>query len=214
MPTDAPREPPPPPAAGDVGAVVVAGVSGSGKSTIGLMIAKRLGWVYVDGDDLHPWKNVYSMHHGRALTDADRDPWLERCADLLENHVASGVPVVLACSALKSRYRRRLRRDPETLIVHLACSREELIRRLTGRTGHFFDPRLLDSQFAALEPPTPGDGTLLIDGDASMEEVVDDVVRLITRPADRAARQAQLAGQAARQAAGDQSALPDWGARW
>ena len=117
------------------------------------------------------------------------------------------MPVVLACSALKSRYRRRLRRDRETLIIHLACSREELIRRLTGRTGHFFDPGLLDSQFAALEPPSPGDGTLLVDGDAAEEEVTDDIVRLITRPADRAAREAL-------QAAGGASALPGWGERW
>ncbi|NNJ26161.1 gluconokinase [Alienimonas chondri] len=201
------RSEPPPPPADAVGAVVVAGVSGCGKSTIGLRIAKRLGWVYVDGDDLHPWINVYSMHHGHPLTDEDRDPWLERCADLLENHVANGIPVVLACSALKSRYRRRLRRDPETLIVHLACSREELIRRLSDRGDHFFDPTLLDSQFAALEPPTPGDGTLLVDGDASMEEVVDDIVRLITRPEDRAAREIE-------QDAGSTSALPGSGERW
>ncbi|QDT14368.1 gluconokinase [Alienimonas californiensis] len=200
-------EPPPPPAADEVGAVVLAGVSGCGKSTVGKMVARRLGWAFVDGDDLHPWKNVYSMHHGRALTDADRDPWLERCADLLENHVANGVPVILACSALKSRYRRRLRRDAETLLIHLACSREELIRRLGGRTGHFFDPSLLDSQFAALDPPTPGDGTLLVDGDADMEEVTNDIVRLITRPADRAARLAA-------QGTGAASALPGGGERW
>ncbi|MEM9703225.1 MAG: gluconokinase, GntK/IdnK-type [Planctomycetota bacterium] len=205
-------EPPPPPSAGSVGAVVVAGVSGSGKSTIGLKIAKRLGWVYVDGDDLHPWINVYSMHQGRALTDAHRDPWLERCADLLENHVANGVPVVLACSALKSRYRRRLRRDPETLIVHLACSRAELVRRLSARKGHFFDPSLLDSQFAALEPPKPGDGTLLVDGDAPMDEVVDDVIRLIEHPADRDARRTLQEDDANRH--GDVSALPGWGERW
>ena len=202
MPTPAPPAAPPPlPTAGEVGAVVVAGVSGCGKSTVGLRVAKRLGWVYVDGDDLHPWINVYAMHHGRPLTDADRDPWLERCADLLENHVRNGVPVVLACSALKSRYRRRLRRTRETLIVHLACSRAELKRRLGGRTGHFFDPALLDSQFAALEPVTPGDGTVLVDGDAPPEEVADDIVRLITRPADRAARDAR-------------PALPAWGERW
>ncbi|MFH5806443.1 gluconokinase [Alienimonas sp. DA493] len=207
MSVSARSDPPPPPAAGEVGAVVLAGVSGCGKSTIGKRVARRLGWVFVDGDDLHPWINVYSMHHGRPLTDADRDPWLERCADLLENHVANGVPAILACSALKSRYRRRLRRDAETLIIHLACSREELIRRLGGRAGHFFDPSLLDSQFAALEPPTPGDGTLLVDGDADEEEVTDDIVRLITRPADRAARlEAQGTGRA--------STLPGRGERW
>ena len=208
--SERPPEPPPLPAAGEVGAVVIAGVSGCGKSSVGLVVAKRLGWVYVDGDDLHPWINVYSMHHGKPLTDADRDPWLERCADLLENHVASGVPVVLACSALKSRYRRRLRRSKQTLIVHLACSREELIRRLSGRTGHFFDPRLLDSQFAALEPATPGDGTVLVDGDADIEEAADDIIRLISRPADRAAR---LSAQAAR-AGTAASPLPGRGERW
>ena len=186
-------EPPPIPLAGRVGAVVIAGVSGCGKTTVGLLVARRLGWVFVDGDDLHPWNNVYAMHHGRALTDKDRDPWLERCADLLENHVRTGIPVILACSALKARYRRRLRRDEETLIVHLACSREELVRRLSGRKGHFFDPALLDSQFAALDPPAPGDGTVLIDGDAAPEEVADDLVRLITTPAQRAARAADPA---------------------
>ena len=178
---------PPTPAAGRVGALVVAGVSGSGKSTVGLLIAKRLGWVFVDGDDLHPWINVYSMHRGRPLTDKDRDPWLERCADLLENHVRTGVPVVLACSALKTRYRRRLRRDAATLVVHLACSRGELTRRLTSRTGHFFDPALLDSQFAALEPVGPGEGTVLVDGDEPPGEVAADIIRLVTTPAQRAA---------------------------
>ena len=98
--------------------------------------------------------------------------------------------MILACSALKARYRRRLRRDEETLIVHLACSRDELVRRLSSRKNHFFDPALLDSQFAALDPPAPGDGTVLIDGDAAPEEVADDLVRLITTPAQRAARAA------------------------
>ena len=177
---------PPTPAAGSVGALVVAGVSGSGKSTVGLIVAKRLGWVFVDGDDLHPWRNVYAMHHGRPLTDADRDPWLERCADLLENHVRTGVPVVLACSALKAKYRRRLRRDAATLLVHLACSRAELERRLRGRENHFFDPALLDSQFAALEPVGPGEGAVIVDGDESPNEIANDIVRLITTPAQRA----------------------------
>ena len=180
-------EPPPIPPAGRVGALVVAGVSGSGKSTVGLLVAKRLGWVFVDGDDLHPWINVYSMHHGRPLNDRDRDPWLERCADLLENHVRTGVPVVLACSALKARYRRRLRRDAATLVVHLACSRSELERRLKNRPDHFFDPALLDSQFAAFEPVGPGEGTLVVDGDEPPEEIAADVIRLVTTPAQRAA---------------------------
>ena len=162
-------------------ALVLAGVSGCGKSYIGLKVAKRLGWVFVDGDDLHPWRNVYSMHHGRPLTDGDRDPWLERCADLLENHVRTGVPVVLACSALKARYRRRLRRDERILFVLLSCSRPELVRRLSSRGEHFFDPALLDSQFAALEPPGPGEGVLLVDGDQDAEAVVDDVVALLGR---------------------------------
>ena len=181
------RDPPPIPKAGRVGALVIAGASGSGKSTVGLTVAKRLGWVYVDGDDLHPWNNVYAMHHGRALTDADRDPWLERCADLLENHVRTGVPVILACSALKARYRTRLRRDRETLLVWLACSRNVLAARLRDRPGHFFDPALLDSQLTAFEPVTPGEGTVLVDGDAPIAEVADDIVRLVARPADRRA---------------------------
>ena len=96
------------------------------------------------------------------------------------------MPVVLACSALKARYRRRLRRDAATMLVHLACSRAELERRLRGREDHFFDPALLESQFAALEPVGPGEGAVIVDGDESPGEIAADVIRLVTTPAQRA----------------------------
>ena len=133
--------------------LVVMGVSGCGKSSVGAALGDRLGLVYRDGDDLHPAGNVAKMRAGTPLSDADRWPWLDRVAAVLR----AEAPVIAGCSALKRAYRDRLRAGaggPVTF-VHLAGSRDLIAARMAVRTGHYMPLTLLDSQFAALEPPGP-----------------------------------------------------------
>lgn len=134
--------------------VIVMGVSGSGKTTIGERLAERLGWSFYEGDEYHSKANVEKMGRGEALTDEDRGPWLQALREVIEEADREGRSAVLACSALKQKYRRRLR--PESVdvrFVYLEASPALIRERLTGRKGHFFDADLLDSQFAALEAP-------------------------------------------------------------
>jgi len=134
--------------------VGVMGVSGSGKSTVGRLLAGVLGRRFIEGDALHPPANIEKMSSGVPLTDADRAPWLAAIAAEL----ARGGPAVLACSALKRAYRDRL---PGVRWFYLRVPRDVLAQRLAGRRGHFFPPALLDSQLVELEPPEESlDGTL------------------------------------------------------
>ncbi|WP_286829568.1 MULTISPECIES: gluconokinase [Kordiimonas] len=135
-------------------AIVVMGVSGCGKSTVGRQLADRLGFVFQDADDFHPAVNVQKMRDGIALTDADREPWLMELATLLEAEVAARGGVVLACSALKDSYRRMLssgRVIPR--FVYLEGTKELIADRMARRAGHFMPVGLLDSQFETLEVP-------------------------------------------------------------
>jgi gluconokinase len=132
------------------------GVCGTGKSTVGLGLADRLGFPYADADDYHPAENVAKMREGIALTDEDREPWLDRLRGLLEEHLSSGTGIVLACSALREIYRERLKpTHGELKIVFLRGDRELLAERMTARTDHYMPPTLLDSQLATLEVPAP-----------------------------------------------------------
>jgi gluconokinase len=134
--------------------VVVMGVTGSGKTTVGRLLAAALGAEFIDADDHHPPANVAKMRAGTPLTDADREPWLERLNALLRERTARGASVVLACSALKAAYRDALLRElPDARLVYLRGSRELIGARLAARRGHYMNPALLDSQFAALEEP-------------------------------------------------------------
>lgn len=134
--------------------IVVMGVSGCGKSTVGRALAESLGWPFYDADDFHPPANILKMSSGIPLTDQDRQPWLERLRDLLAAEQRAGRPLVLACSALKERYRSVLRSGaPDVRFVYLKGSPQEVAVLLNRRTGHFMKPDLLDSQFAALEEP-------------------------------------------------------------
>lgn len=134
--------------------VVLMGVSGSGKTTVGEILAGRLGWRFVDADDYHPPENVAKMRAGQPLTDDDRRPWLAALARLIDDVRDCGENLVLACSALKHEYRDYLRDGAKDVVYIYLEGPEELIReRLAHRTGHFMDPHLLHSQFEALEPP-------------------------------------------------------------
>ena len=143
--------------------VVVAGVAASGKSTVGRMIADRLGWPFTDADSLHPAANVAKMHAGHALTDADRRPWMAAVTERIDGYLEAGESAVLACSLLRRRYRDEVTADrPSVRIVFLDVSREVLTERLRARHGHFFPAALLDSQLADLEPPQPAERQLVV----------------------------------------------------
>lgn len=153
--------------------VVLMGVAGSGKTTVGTRLGKRLGWTFVDADDLHPESNVRKMAVGAPLTDKDRLPWLRSVREVMDGHTDSGRPAVLACSALKSGYRRiLLEGQADARLVYLRASPAVLERRLRERRGHFFDPSLLASQLETLEEPSDA---VIVDADREIEAVVHAV---------------------------------------
>lgn len=134
--------------------VVLMGVSGTGKTTVGRVLAQQLGWTFYDADDYHPPANVAKMHQGIPLSDDDRRPWLEALARLINGARRRGENVILACSALKHDYQEYLRQhQADVKYVYLHGTPDLIRERLAARKGHFFDPSLLPSQFATLEPP-------------------------------------------------------------
>jgi len=140
--------------------VIVAGVSGSGKSTVGALLAGRLGWRFDDADEFHPAANVQKMRAGVPLTDEDRWPWLRAIATWMDERIAAGEQAVVTCSALKRSYRDVLLTGrPQARMVFLTPDREVVARRLAARHGHFFPEQLLGSQLADLEPPAPDETT-------------------------------------------------------
>lgn len=152
--------------------VVVMGVSGSGKSTVGAALAARLGVPFADGDDLHPAANIAKMAAGRPLDDADRRPWLEAVGRWLADHRDRGG--VVTCSALKRSYRDLLRRfAPQAELVHLHGRHDVIARRQADRLDHFMPPSLLDSQFAALEPLDTVEAGVVLDVDGDVSSIVD-----------------------------------------
>jgi carbohydrate kinase (thermoresistant glucokinase family) len=155
---------------------VVMGVSGSGKTTIGLALAHRLGWRFQEGDALHPPENVAKMHAGFPLDDKDRIPWLRAIAAKIDEWRERGTAGVITCSALKRKYRDMIVSDrPEVRLVYLTAPPALIAERLAGRRGHFMPASLLASQFAALEPPEPDENALTVAMDAPVEAVVKRV---------------------------------------
>jgi len=149
--------------------VIVMGVVGAGKTTLGRLLAEQLGWEFADADDFHPQSNVEKIRHGIPLGDEDRRPWLERLRATIEQWIAEGRNVVLACSALKRTYRRELEAGPEVGFVYLKGSSKLIAQRLRGRAGHFANEQILASQFADLEEP---EGAVTVDIAASPQEIV------------------------------------------
>ena len=157
-------------------AVVVRGVSGSGKSSVGAALARRLGAAYVDGDDLHPAANIAKMHAGVPLADEDRWPWLDDVGRWLADHTEAPGGVT-ACSALRRAYRDRLRgRAPATVFVHLDGDPALIAARQSARPGHFMPSSLQASQQATLEPLDPDEAGVRVDVAGPVEELVDHVV--------------------------------------
>jgi gluconokinase len=143
--------------------LILAGVAGSGKSTVGRILATRLGWPYEDSDVLHSAADVAKMVSGVPLGDADRWPWLKTVATWMDQQIAAGGSAVLACSALKRSYRDYLRQGrPGVEIVLLEVDQATLMARLEGRHGHFFPLKLLQSQLADLEMPDPDEHVLVV----------------------------------------------------
>lgn len=162
-------------------ALVVMGVSASGKSALGREVARRVGARFIDADDLHPPGNVAKMKAGTPLTDADRAPWLAAVGDAIAAEVAAGRSVVMACSALKRYYRQALvRASAGVRFVYLNAAPELIEERLKRRRGHFFGPSLRASQFATLEVPTAAELPGLIEIDAS-EPFADNVEEIVSR---------------------------------
>jgi len=152
--------------------VVVMGVSGTGKTTVGRLLAERLGAVFVEGDDLHPAANVERMRAGIPLTDENRTPWLEAVRDAM-----SGTSTVVACSALRRRYRDVLRTaEGRVRFVHLVVAPDELARRLEQRTDHFMPATLLASQLATLEPLESDEDGVDVPVAATIEATADAVM--------------------------------------
>ena len=155
--------------------VVVMGVSGCGKSTVGAALAQRLRVPFADADDLHPPANIAKMSAGEPLDDQDRHPWLEAVGQWLAEHDATGG--VMSCSALKHSYRDQLRSHaPRVEVLHLHGSRDVIARRQASRPGHFMPASLLDSQFATLEPLSPDEHGLVIDVDRSVDAIVQGYI--------------------------------------
>jgi len=157
------------------------GVSGSGKTVIGRLLADRLGVPFLDADDLHSAENVRKMRLGRPLTDTDRAPWLQAVAGEIAHTTVAGQGVVVACSALKRAYRDRLRvAAPGLRLVHLAGPPGLIRLRLEARTGHFMPVILLDNQLATLEPPEADERPLVIDLAPPPDEIVERIVAALT----------------------------------
>ena len=167
----------PPKSAVPVSVLVVMGVSGSGKSTIGTQLALQLRWDFEDGDWFHPVRNIDKMHQGIPLTDEDRAPWLIAIADFIDTTRSAGGHAVVACSALKRRYRTVIIGNrPDVRLIYLKGDIELIGRRITARHEHFMPKSLLESQFDALEEPGPDENPIVVSIAPRPREIVAEIL--------------------------------------
>jgi gluconokinase len=155
--------------------VIIFGVSGAGKTTVGKLLARELGWRFLEADDFHPATNIEKMRNGHPLTDGDRWPWLEQLSEQIERSLSVGENTVLACSALKRAYRDRLRISDEVKFVFVRGDYGLVEKQLRRRHGHFMDANLLQSQFDDLEQPQPDENVLTIELGRTREEIVERI---------------------------------------
>lgn len=151
------------------------GVSGSGKSSIGQLLSEKLGLPFFDGDDFHPEENIIKMRDGKALTDNDRQPWLENVRSHAKIQLESG-SLLFACSALKEAYRKILSDGINASFIYLQGSKELILARIQARKNHFMPSTLLDSQFATLEEPK---NALIVDVTQHLDQIADDIINHI-----------------------------------
>jgi gluconokinase len=157
--------------------ILVMGVSGAGKTTIGKLLAERLGWEFADGDQFHPPANVERMRSGVPLTDQDRQPWLEAIAAWVDEIRRNDGQAVTAASVLKRSYRDIVIGErPDVRLVFLEGSRELIAQRVAARRGHYMPASLLDSQFDTLEPPGPDENAIRVSIDPPPEQIVSHIV--------------------------------------
>jgi len=155
--------------------VVIYGVSGAGKTTVGKLLAEELGWRFVEADDFHPRANIDKMRRGIPMTDEDRWPWLERLREQIKKCIEAHRNAVLACSALKCAYRERLRVSDEVKFVFLRGDYALIEKQLRQRRGHFMNPELLRSQFADLEEPKADEDVITAELGRTPEELVEEI---------------------------------------
>jgi gluconokinase len=155
--------------------IIILGVSGAGKTTVGELLARELGWRFYEADDFHSPANIEKMRRGVPLTDDDRWPWLENLRELIRRCVAAGESAVLACSALKRAYRQHLGVSGEVKFVFLHGDYAVIAKQLRHRRGHFMNPGLLRSQFADLEEPQPEEKVLTIELGPAPNELVREI---------------------------------------
>jgi gluconokinase len=156
-------------------AIILMGVSGCGKTSVGQRLSRVLCWPFFDGDDFHPEENVDKMAAGIPLNDDDRIPWLATLHDLIADHLSDGQSMLLACSALKQKYRDQLvEGNPGTVFVHLKGDFNLIYERMQTRAGHYMKPEMLHSQFRALEEP---DAAITVSAKQRIEQITSDIIR-------------------------------------
>jgi gluconokinase len=176
--------------------VLVGGVAGSGKTTVGALLANRLRWPFADADEFHPAANIAKMQSGVPLTDADRGPWLAAIAAWMDERIAAGESAVAGCSALKRRYRDQLLAGrPAAWLAFLEISRELAHARLAARHGHFFTVKLMDSQFAELEPPQDEARVIVLNAADPPDRLAGEIAQRLGLGAGTAAGPQRAEGQ-------------------
>ena len=155
--------------------LIIMGVAGCGKTTVGRMLSVKLGWKYFEGDEYHPKENVAKMSAGIPLNDDDRKPWLLKLRSIIEDALAQGTNIILTCSALKESYREILKVNDDVKFIYLKGSYELIESRMKLRKDHFMKPGMLKSQFDALEEPTEA---IIIDIDQELNKIVDEIIRI------------------------------------